>query len=561
MADLNSMIAQGAQFQAPIDPFAQYGKMQQLQQFQNQNELARYTMAKAQQEDVTRNALNQSYQKNLNPETGEINYAGVYRDLAAANAGASIPGIQKSQFDLAREKATLDETKAKTLTANILNSRNVLTGVNDQASFDAWRQDTVSKIPQFAKVIPLTYSPETHAALLSTSEELAKRMDVERQRLQRVAAMGGGAPAPAAAAPTPAPAAPAPFEPAPGVPIRQGFSPGASITTSDNKTFVVPNNQPVATNNMVAPVVPVANQLAANPDQTSVITTKIQNLLNLGDPDSIRAANVLAKQLAQSGKRNLHNVPGVGLVDADTKEIVFASQEKTPLAEFQGYLQLTPKQQADYVQFKRAGAANVSAIATNGPVGKSLSEPVGKRVDASLAKAEGGAAMMDSANAVREALNSGNVIAGPLAGMRTTFAQVLELAGAGDKEKLANTRTAIQGLASLTLESRSELKGQGAVTDFETKLLEKARSGNIETMTIPELQQIVNISQRFAQKFWTNHQSMLSTMKDDPAAQDSIRYYVPTSKMSSPVLEGKTPAAKNQETKRPSLGSIFGPTP
>jgi len=104
------MIAQGAQFQAPIDPFVQYGRMQQLQQGQNQNELARYTMAKAQQEDVTRNALNQAYQSNMNPTTGEINYAGVYKSLAGANAGASIPAIQKSQFEVEKEKAGLAKT-------------------------------------------------------------------------------------------------------------------------------------------------------------------------------------------------------------------------------------------------------------------------------------------------------------------------------------------------------------------------------------------------------------------------------------------------------------------
>jgi len=104
------MIAQGAQFQAPIDPFVQYGRMQQLQQGQNQNELARYTMAKAQQEDVTRNALNQAYQSNMNPTTGEINYAGVYKSLAGANAGASIPAIQEQQFKTAKEKSALAKT-------------------------------------------------------------------------------------------------------------------------------------------------------------------------------------------------------------------------------------------------------------------------------------------------------------------------------------------------------------------------------------------------------------------------------------------------------------------
>jgi len=67
-------------------------------------------MAKAQQEDVTRNALNQAYQSNMDPATGKINYPGVYKSLAGANAGASIPAIQKSQFEVEKEKAGLAKT-------------------------------------------------------------------------------------------------------------------------------------------------------------------------------------------------------------------------------------------------------------------------------------------------------------------------------------------------------------------------------------------------------------------------------------------------------------------
>ena len=47
MADLNALIAQGAQFQAPIDPFAQYGKMQQLQNAGMQNQLTQQQLATA----------------------------------------------------------------------------------------------------------------------------------------------------------------------------------------------------------------------------------------------------------------------------------------------------------------------------------------------------------------------------------------------------------------------------------------------------------------------------------------------------------------------------------
>ena len=44
MADLNALIAQGYQFQAPPDPFVQYGKMQQLENSAMQNRLAQQQM-------------------------------------------------------------------------------------------------------------------------------------------------------------------------------------------------------------------------------------------------------------------------------------------------------------------------------------------------------------------------------------------------------------------------------------------------------------------------------------------------------------------------------------
>jgi hypothetical protein len=205
---------------------------------------------------------------------------------------------------------------------------------------------------------------------------------------------------------------------------------------------------------------------------------------------------------------------------------------------------------------EKGRGTTVTAIATNSPAGKSLAAEVGQRANASLVKAEGAAGIMESANMVREALNTGNVIAGPLAGPRMKFAQVLELAGAGDKEKLVNTRTAIQGLATLTLESRAELKGQGQVTENEQKLLERARSGNIEDMTVAELQQVVNVSQRLSNRLWSNHQTMLKTMESDPAAKDVIRYYYPTSTLPPAVGQSSPKGEANKRTQ--GLDKIFG---
>ena len=57
MADLNALIAQGYQFQAPPDPFAQYARMQQLDQGEQANQLNRMKMQEYQRGMDETNAL------------------------------------------------------------------------------------------------------------------------------------------------------------------------------------------------------------------------------------------------------------------------------------------------------------------------------------------------------------------------------------------------------------------------------------------------------------------------------------------------------------------------
>jgi competence protein ComGC len=285
------------------------------------------------------------------------------------------------------------------------------------------------------------------------------------------------------------------------------------------------------------------NALAA---QNQALVAQTQDRIN----NLMRFAATASPQMANNAMAQVR-------VLQDQLELYSKPSRAQPAAlqELEAYMAMTPEQKAAFEKLQKIKTPSTN-VAVNAPVAKSLAGPVGQRAEASLAKAEGATGMMDSANMVREALNSGNVIAGPLAGPRLKFAQVLDMAGAGDKDKLVNTRTAIQGLATLTLESRAELKGQGQVTENEQKLLERARSGNIEDMTISELQQVVNISQRLAGRLWSNHQTLLKTMETDPAAADSLRYYRPTGELPKPVGEGK-PQAKVDERKA-GLDQIFG---
>lgn len=57
MADLNALIAQGYQFQAPPDPFAQYARMQQLDQGEQANQLNRMKMQEYQRGMEDTNAM------------------------------------------------------------------------------------------------------------------------------------------------------------------------------------------------------------------------------------------------------------------------------------------------------------------------------------------------------------------------------------------------------------------------------------------------------------------------------------------------------------------------
>jgi hypothetical protein len=279
----------------------------------------------------------------------------------------------------------------------------------------------------------------------------------------------------------------------------------------------------------------IAKQIEDAPTNLAKLQAELA-ALPLGDPRRREYERLIAKEI--------ENAPtDLARLQAERDALTKKNPKDPLIAEYNAKI----KQMTTH-----APGTNVSVI--NTPTAKSLSEPVGKLAETSLAKAQGAAESMESANQIRKALNAGNVIAGPLAGARTKFAQVLEMAGVGDKEKLANTRNAIQGLASMTLASRGDLRGQGQITDMETKLLERAKSADIGDLTIGELHQIVNTAQKVSNRLWSNHQTLLKTMENDPEAASARKYYAPT---------GSIPEALGDQTSskpdgRKPLANIFG---
>lgn len=164
-------------------------------------------------------------------------------------------------------------------------------------------------------------------------------------------------------------------------------------------------------------------------------------------------------------------------------------------------------------------------------VAKDLASNVGNMADASKTRAESGASMVTNSHRILDALDSGKVIAGPTAKARLWLTQLGNVMGFTGDEALSNTRQAIQGLASMTIDARGKLKGQGQVSDYEGKLLEKAASGNIEDMTAAEIRKVVEVNERLGRQMWASHEKLLAKLRDDPAAQASYKYYVPDVEM------------------------------
>ena len=186
----------------------------------------------------------------------------------------------------------------------------------------------------------------------------------------------------------------------------------------------------------------------------------------------------------------------------------------------------------------KSGASNTS-IKVENKMGEGLASQVGPMMKESVSAAEGAAKQADAANRILAAVDSNKLFTGPGAELRLTAAQLSDTLGVGgnnNAEKIANTRQTLQGLSQLTLQGRAQMRGQGAITESESKLAERAVSGDI-SMTPVEIKQLANAAKRSANYMQSEHQRKLKVMQQNPGLQGLTPFYDV-----SPVDAG-TPAA------------------
>jgi hypothetical protein len=175
-----------------------------------------------------------------------------------------------------------------------------------------------------------------------------------------------------------------------------------------------------------------------------------------------------------------------------------------------------------------APGTNVNlAVNTAKTLTAELAGGLGKQLDASLAGANSATQAINTAGTIRELVNSGKIISGPLAERRMDVERIKNSMGVGGKdtaEVLANTGTLIKQLAQSELDAAAQMKGQGALTDAERAILRRAAAGDI-SLSSPELVAAANAMEKSGRARIRAHRQQVQRLQGVQGAEPLVPFY------------------------------------
>jgi hypothetical protein len=179
---------------------------------------------------------------------------------------------------------------------------------------------------------------------------------------------------------------------------------------------------------------------------------------------------------------------------------------------------------------KRAGAPSTNITL---PGDKKMAEVLGakgaERLDNSLNQAQEAQSTLQNIAELRPILDQG-VFSGPLSGAPRAVAQIasqLGITGKDTKELLERTAVAMQGLAKFELSAAAAMRGQGAITENERMLIQRAAAGRLDQFTAPEVQALLTAMEKTANFKIASHNRQLDVLKksSSPEVRDLIPFY------------------------------------
>lgn len=282
-------------------------------------------------------------------------------------------------------------------------------------------------------------------------------------------------------------------------------------------TFDVNAPMPAANRLAPAPVAPAApvNQLGA--DTTALENRIIDLQTNYPNvPQAQAEAARLVKQLEEARKPQVV-APGSSIV-VGGKPIFTAPKEMTPTELVRNYEYARSPAGGNYrgtfEQFKAISTPKTNiSVSTEKKYGEQFA---GKMADTDIAKmatAEKAPQLAESANRIINLVQQGNVFTGPVADIKLNIARALNVAGASNEEKIANTESLISATGKSTLDAIQSAglgTGQG-FTDKDLNFLKGIAGGTIQltAQTLTELARLQHQTATRSAEAWNTRVKQL----------------------------------------------------
>ena len=122
------------------NPLTMYGTVANIQNAQNQNALAQYTLAAARRGEESENALNKAYMEAYNPQTGQIDLPTLRSKIASAGVGSKLPAIEKQLAEVEKEQLARQEQFGKLVNQKFDQSKGLLSNVRTPEDYIAWHE-------------------------------------------------------------------------------------------------------------------------------------------------------------------------------------------------------------------------------------------------------------------------------------------------------------------------------------------------------------------------------------------------------------------------------------
>ena len=270
----------------------------------------------------------------------------------------------------------------------------------------------------------------------------------------------------------------------------------------------------------IAPLANIAaSQYIGNKADTEA--AKLAQKIREGKESERLAALQQIKAGNATGALELPNVYG-GAAPYQSALIEQAIPKKPSAVQEFEYAQQNPQFAGYQMGLKKAGAPTTLVS-----MGKSIAGEIGPMMKEAQGMTQAAVKTEDSANRIIQAIDSNKLFTGTGANVRLGAAQLANTLGFGGdtlEAKIGNTRQAMQGLAQLTLQGRQQMRGQGAITENESKLAERAVSGEIN-FTPGEIKQLADAAKRASEYTFNNYQSKLESMAKNPDTAGLVPYY------------------------------------